>query len=624
MQPPGIELPAFSGIDFLVAAKGDRTLAQRQIQALVDRESVSPADRPRTSSPSRRFRHAALKPDTMTQIETTELRRWLDLASGPQSARLVREIERDSWRVERVLTQRRTWLDSATLQRCTEIQARPWLSDFPNLPDLSDLSDPSCVALQGPEWAQTLANLPAPEMPRLYVNPTPVRGFLGLLAMLSGIVAALAWTVLAPAITAHRVATEREAGTLPNLRMTGLSPLALALGVSVGGNGIALGLGAIFAGLGTVLAAVLGAPGLGVMTLLSLLAGLVVGCSLGLCAGLFGGRRLNPSVTAVGLALATVLSALCAFPLVHEGVFTAVLFGPLAMASAGLWAGPAWEVLRAAHVDAVPTATTWLSLTYLAVLVPALTGVAWRRRLEQPYLAPLPLRARWALVTVPLLGALNLFADVIADASRDFSRMSADDALALALSVSAAVAISLPPVLRWTTPRRGTPDGLALRSGALAAFRWAHLLTASVFVTVLALAHLGLGPDVGSPDAWGLGTVADKLMDGMATAPLVFLSVLAIVELSWCTGLVPLRLPARRALVRGFLFALGLCHVLMMPLVSTHDGNGAVLGVLALLWLGTLTALLFVLRRRDPSTSAIDEDDDEDDDYGEPPERLLH
>ena len=94
VQPPGIELPAFSRIDFLVAAKGDQALAQRRIQALVDRESASPAARPRTFSPSRHLKPAALTPDTMTQIENTELRRWVSTRSTRHESRSISRASR--------------------------------------------------------------------------------------------------------------------------------------------------------------------------------------------------------------------------------------------------------------------------------------------------------------------------------------------------------------------------------------------------------------------------------------------------------------------------------------------------------------------------------------------------
>lgn len=188
--------------------------------------------------------------------------------------------------------------------------------------------------------------------------------------------------LVGPVVTATHTAREREAGTLPVLRMTGLSASDLALAMSVGPNVFAMVAG-----------------GLLLLPALALL-GLTVGFGpllvpLALLAVLTGATHL----TAIGLgdALGQRVNALLVGALMAVGIAGAGLFGTAMvganMASAGLLLGPLPAVLsEVLPLTGLPTAPAGeLDGTFLGyaigtqLLLAAICLLSWRRRVEQPW-----------------------------------------------------------------------------------------------------------------------------------------------------------------------------------------------------------------------------------------------
>ena len=197
--------------------------------------------------------------------------------------------------------------------------------------------------------------------------------------------------LVGPVVTATHTAREREAGTLPVLRMTGLSAGDLAMAMAIGPN--------VFAMLSGALLLV---PAL-------LLLGLTVGVGpllmpLGLLALLAGATHL----TAIGLgdALGQRVNALLVGALMAVGIAGAGLFGTALIganiASAGLLLGPLPAVLGGIFgLSGLPETanlmtaadpefgTTFLGYAIGAqVLLAGICLLSWRRRVEQPW-APL-------------------------------------------------------------------------------------------------------------------------------------------------------------------------------------------------------------------------------------------
>lgn len=208
--------------------------------------------------------------------------------------------------------------------------------------------------------------------------------------------------VVGPVVTATTTAREREAGTLPVLRMTGLSAGDLAIAMAIGPNVFALVSGASLLVLATGILTLTVGPG-AVLVPLSLLLALSAATHLtaiGLGDAL--GQRVN----------AMVVGGLLALGVLGPGLVGAVMVvGD--MASTGLLLGP---------LPAIAGTTTALSglsfgrvamggefgapMLGYAVVVQGLLGalclMSWRRRVEQA----------WSPLFRPLEGALLALASV--------------------------------------------------------------------------------------------------------------------------------------------------------------------------------------------------------------------
>ncbi len=205
--------------------------------------------------------------------------------------------------------------------------------------------------------------------------------------------------VVGPTVTATTTAREREAGTLPVLRMTGLSAGDLAMAMTIGPNVFAL----IAGGALVVVSTGLLAASAGLGTALSL-AGLVLVLSavthltaIGLGDAL--GQRVNAMVVGGLLGLGVLVPGLVgATMVVGDMAATGLLLGPLPAALASAVAASGLPYARML-VDAGGTSIAPQILAY-SVVAQGLLGVmcllSWRRRAEQP----------WAPLFRPFEGAL--------------------------------------------------------------------------------------------------------------------------------------------------------------------------------------------------------------------------
>ena len=235
-----------------------------------------------------------------------------------------------------------------------------------------------------------------------YRSPVPTRVEWQLFGVVAFILAGIMLVVVGPVVTATSTAREREAGTLPVLRMTGLSAGDLALAMAIGPNVFALVAGLGLLTLSLPVLALTAGPGalLLPLGLLLVLAAATHLTAIGLGDAL--GQRVNAMVVGGLLGLAILGPGL---------VGSVMVVGD--MAATGLLLGPLPAMIgEAVGLSGLPFAglLEWsdMGCTMLSysVLVQALLGglclLSWRRRVEQA----------WAPLFRPFEGALLALASV--------------------------------------------------------------------------------------------------------------------------------------------------------------------------------------------------------------------
>jgi hypothetical protein len=427
--------------------------------------------------------------------------------------------------------------------------------------------------------------------------------------------------VVGPVVTATTTAREREAGTLPVLRMTGLSAGDLALAMTVGPNVFAIVTG------GALL--VMAVP------ILVLTAGFgAVVQPLGLLLALSAATHL----TAIGLgdALGQRVNAMVVGGLLGLGVLGPGLIGSMMvvgdMAATGLLLGPLPAVAAGtAELSGVPFGAMTMSgalgdtmLGYTVVAQGLLGGLcllSWRRRVEQAW-SPLfrPLEgAALALVSVgcSALAVLDLSARI---------RVQDYDTVNLITFVSMAF---LMPVLGWllvsslVRPARAAAVASAHEvRRAFMRFQLFGLLTAAALSTSYLLVL----------DQTGLGSEKSEVM--FATlAQIILVAETAVATLLWASRR---REGRHRVLVLGAVvslvqlafaaavYNLEVEHVAFtqqpgMPWLIGMEASPYWVAMMVLLWAAGLGLVLAALMRERASADAAqqtrsDDDDDEDDD----------
>ncbi len=290
--------------------------------------------------------------------------------------------------------------------------------------------------------------------------------------------------LVGPVITATHTAREREAGTLPVLRMTGLSAGDLALAMTLGPNVFAMLGGGLLLLISTIILGLTVGPAALLMPLALLV---VLSAATHLTAIGIGdalGHRVN----------ALLVGALMALGIAGTGVVGGVLVGAN-MASAGLLLGPLPAVLGGAlglsglpgtHELAVasdpelgPTMLGYAVLTQL--MLAGICLLSWRRRVEQAW-APLFRPAEGVALAVASIGCSAL---TMVDLSARINTQSFDSLNLVTFLASA----FLLPLLGWLLVA-------SLRRPARAHAVPSHIEARSAFLRfqgVLALTMLAVG-----------------------------------------------------------------------------------------------------------------------------------
>lgn len=296
--------------------------------------------------------------------------------------------------------------------------------------------------------------------------------------------ASLMLLLVGPVITATHTAREREAGTLPVLRMTGLSAGDLALAMTLGPNVFAMLGGGLLLLIGTVILALTAGPAalLLPLTLLAVLSAATHLTAIGIGDAL--GHRVN----------ALLVGALMALGIAGTGIIGGVLVGAN-MASAGLLLGPLPAVLGgvlglsglpgtaelavASDPQLGPTILGYAVLTQL--MVAGICLMSWRRRVEQAW-APLFRPAEGIALAVASIGCSAL---TMVDLSARINTQSFDSLNLVTFLASA----FLLPLLGWLLVA-------SLRRPARAHAVPSHVEARSAFLRfqgVLALTMLAVG-----------------------------------------------------------------------------------------------------------------------------------
>lgn len=437
--------------------------------------------------------------------------------------------------------------------------------------------------------------------------------------------------VIGPVVTATATAREREAGTLPVLRMTGMSAGDLALAMIVGPNVFALTLG------GSLL--------LGGSVLLAMTVG---ACELALPLGLLGVMAVATHLTAIGLgdALGQRVNAMVVGGLLGVGILIPGLLGAglasFDVAATGLLLGPLPPLMASiADISGINQVGLYLgselTLTMLAysVAAQALLGLiclgSWRRRVEQGW-APLFRPFEGVALALVSIGcsALTLLDISHHHQAQDFNTLN------LLTFLSSAFLL---PVLAWllvaSLRRPARARAVADHIEARRAF-----LRFQGFVVVTSL-MVGLTYHLVMTQA-GLETADSEIMWATLTQ-LLLAAETGVATLLWASRRRDRKL--RVAFLGGAVVLMQLAslfgtygieveHVALhnaaaSPLLLNVEVSPYWLGFMILCWAAGL-ALIFtaLMRRRDEQRAAAQAqaelDDEDEDDFGMPGRRLIH
>lgn len=265
--------------------------------------------------------------------------------------------------------------------------------------DLSRLvQDPGAVGWQGGWLLDGVEHVAITKPSVRYRSPVSMTTQIRLFATVLMLLGTILLVVVGPTVTATTTAREREAGTLPVLRMTGLSAGDLAMAMTIGPNVFAL----VAGGALVTLAATMLAATAGVMATLSLL-GIVLAFSAATYLTAIGlgdalGQRVNAMVVGGLLGLGVLVPGLVgATMVVGDMAATGLLLGPLpaTLASTVSASGLPYARMLSAHSTSLAPQV----LVY-AIVAQGMLGVlcllSWRRRAEQP----------WAPLFRPMEGAI--------------------------------------------------------------------------------------------------------------------------------------------------------------------------------------------------------------------------
>lgn len=464
-----------------------------------------------------------------------------------------------------------------------------------------------------------------------YASPIEAKQRRALLGTVLLGLAGILLLVVGPVVTATATAREREAGTLPVLRMTGLSAGDLALAMAVGPNVFALVTGGILTIVGGLLVATSGSLlGLGVtLALLVVLAPATHLTAIGLGDAL--GQRVN----------ALLVGALMALGIVVPGVVGTVLTS-FDVASTGLLLGPLPSVLGSisGHTGisslglVLSGGDQHLGGTILvyAVLSQTVLGLiclnTWRRRVERAW-SPLFRPQEGLVLAVISIGcsALSMLDISGGTTITDFDTVNA---------VTFASSSFLLPVLAWllisSLRRPARARAVATEVETRRAFVRFNLLVVTTVVLVGGAYQMVLKSS-------GLGGEDSELM--FATLTQVFLLAQTVVAtLLWASRKRENRLRvylvgSAVALLQA-LFCVAVYGLEVQFVARTNEAaspfllgmglSGYWIGFLVLLWTAG-AALIYLALRKTPAegqTHKAEPEDESDDDGYIDGRRLLH
>ena len=525
-------------------------------------------------------------------------------------------------------TNTRTWLDNGVATELSRSAFR-LANDYPT--EFSAALSPVDAIWAGGWHDTTWAQRHKPTV--RYHSPVTTETRNRLAGTLFLAIAAFILVVVGPIVTATATAREREAGTLPVLRMTGMSAGDLALAMIIGPNVFALTLSAA----------------------LLLIAVVLLGTSVGLSAlllplGLLVLLAAATHLTAIGLgdALGQRVNAMVVGGLLGVGILVPGVFGAVIasfdVAATGLLLGPLPPLLaNIAELSDINQLGLYLgnelTLTMLAysVAMQAMLGIvclaSWRRRVEQGW-APLFRPVDGIALALASIGcsALTLLDINAHHQAQDF------DSLNLLTFLSS---VFLVPVLAWllvASLRRPA------RARAVADYKEARraFLRFQGFILVTGVL-VGLTYHLVMNSA-GLATDDSEIMWATLTQ-LVLVAETGVATLLWASrrreGKIRVAFVGGTAVLTQLAavfgtYGLEVEHVALTngaasPLLLNAQISPYWMGFLILCWTAGLTLIFTaLLRRRDEKQAAEaaaayeDEDEDFDDDFGMPGRRLIH
>lgn len=463
-----------------------------------------------------------------------------------------------------------------------------------------------------------------------YRSPVSTDVRLQLLGSVLMLLGSILLIVVGPTVTATTTAREREAGTLPVLRMTGLSAGDLAMAMTIGPNVFALVAGIAMVAIAGVLLAIT-AGFVATATLLVVLVALSAATHLtaiGLGDAL--GQRVNAMVVGGLLGLGVLLpGAIGSVMVVGDMASTGLLLGPL---PAVLSSTVSLSGLPYAQLLSSPAATEMSHpMLVYAIAAQMMLGVlcllSWRRRVEQP----------WAPLFRPLEGAILGLASVgcsalaVLDLSEQVNVQTYDQVNLITFVATG----FLMPVLGWllvsslVRPARAAAvtSGSEVRR-AFGRFQVFVVLTAVALAGAysLVLQRSGLGSEK-SEIMWA--TIAQGLLIAETTVAalllasrkregrhrvLIFAGVLVLLQLAFTAGVYNLEVE----------------HVAMTqssgsPLLVGMEASPYWIAFLVVLWAAGLGLVLAaLLRERDRGKAEAAAEPEGEDAEGEEPQRWLH
>ncbi len=442
-------------------------------------------------------------------------------------------------------------------------------------------------------------------------------------------IACFVFVVVSPIVTATATAREREAGTLPVLRMTGMSAGELALAMVVGPNVFAAVLGGSLLLAGIALLALtlpIGALALPLLMLVVLSTATHL-TAIGLGDAL--GQRVNAMVVGGLLGVGILIPGLLGGVLASFDIAaTGLLLGPLPALTASIADISGLDSVGLYLTDDLTMIMLGFSLTIQALLGLVCLN-SWRRRVEQGW-APLFRPLEGVLLALASIGcsALTLLDINHHHQAQDF------DALNLLTFLSSAFLL---PLLAWllvaSLRRPARAHAVADHIEARRAF-----LRFQGFVAVSTLLVGGTYHVV--MNQAGLATADSEIM-WATLAQLLLAAETGVATLLWASRRREGKL--RIAFVGGaaVLMQLGAVfgtygleveHVARTnsaaaPLLLNAEISGYWMAFMVLCW-STGLALIFtaLLRRRDErrAQAQADQSEVDDDDFGMPGRRLIH